>query len=171
MNDHKAFVLGSLATIRIQERGAQVEPTAAQAQRSVKILKIVFIVSFVLLIEVTFRFLHPSSAHPSPAMEMAISMVALSSVALGFLAPKFLTHGVQDVTKKTAQSTPVKRWLTSCILSLALFESCILFALVLRVIGARTWIVELLDAVGLIALLVWNPGTPPSEDSGMNSQG
>ena len=147
------------------------EPTVAQAQRSVKILKIVFIVSFVLLIEVTFRFLHPSAAPPSPAMEIAISLLALASIAVGFLAPKFLFSQVKQIAENTPQQTPVKRWITFSLMSIAFFESCILFALVLRLIGAQTWIVGSLDAVGLIALLVWNPGTPPSEDSGMNSQG
>jgi hypothetical protein len=56
--------------------------------------------------------------------------------------------------------------MTKGILSLALFEACILFGFALHYLGGRVWLVELLFGAGIAAELFWSPGEPPNAESG-----
>jgi hypothetical protein len=58
----------------------------------------------------------------------------------------------------------MQRWFTGYILSLAFFESCSLFGVVLHFMGARILVVEVLFAASLLAILVRSPGVPPSDE-------
>ena len=140
------------------------ETTAGKAQLIMRIVRFGFIAFSALLIFLVFKLPAPSAATPNPVAEVAISIVALTNIALGFFAPRFLLSSARMRSRHASTSTPVQRWLSGCILSLALFESCVLFAFVLHQIGARERIVETLFGLGMISLLFWNPGTPPSDE-------
>lgn len=142
----------------------QVQPTAAQAVRVVKVLKISFVVSGLLFILIAFRIPARPTTPPDPLVEVIVSLVALTNIALGFFLPGLVSRAAGRRLTNTQASTPLQRWVSGCILSLAMFMSCCLFAVVLHFIGARVRIVEILFAFGMLSIVFWKPGTPPTED-------
>jgi hypothetical protein len=54
--------------------------------------------------------------------------------------------------------------MTKGVLSLAFFEACILFGLVLHFLHGSARLVELLFAAGILAELIWDPGEPPGAE-------
>jgi hypothetical protein len=138
---------------------------AKQALLTARILKISFIVSGLMFLYIVFK-IPPNGTEPvQPAFELIISAVALTNIVLGFVLPGLVagaTRGRQSGASPSA--TPMQRWFTGYILSLAFFESCSLFGLVLHFLGARIQVVELLFAASLLAILFRSPGAPPSDE-------
>lgn len=138
----------------------------AQAQQAVRILrffKLSLVVGGALFIFLTSQ-LPAKAAVPAPAVELIIFVFAVASVGAGFLVPKFIGMPAEPSLLVPAVSAHVKQWFGRSILSLALFQICNLFGLVLHLIGAHARTVEFVFAVGMLSLIFWNPGTPPSKD-------
>jgi len=148
--------------MRMESRHAQ--PTAPQAVRLVRILRISLIVSVLLSFWIVLKVPATPGTLPKPLVEVVIPLLALTNVVLGFFVPGFLLRGAEDRLTGMRSATAVQRWVSDCVLSLALLESCCLFGVVLHFIGARARIVGILFAVGLLAMAFWSPGTPPGED-------
>jgi hypothetical protein len=117
-----------------------------------------------LFLYIVFKGPPKVTAPPQPAVELVISGIAFTNVALGFVLPGFIARAALRSQSNNQPSTPIQRWLSGCVLSVALFESCNLFGLVLHFIGARVLIVESLFAAGLLAVLIRSPGAPPAEE-------
>jgi hypothetical protein len=132
---------------------------------TVKTLKISFIVAGLLFLYLVFKLPPNNTAPPQPAFELIVSAIALINVALGFILPGFMVRAaLRGQSSAQPPATPIQRWMSGCVLSLALFQSCNLFGLVLHFVGARVLIVESLFAVGLLAMLFWSPGAPPADE-------
>lgn len=140
------------------------EPTTEAAKRIVRILKYSFIVSGALFILVCYRM--PSqSPHPAaPIVGWVVTAFALLDVAIGFLAPKYLATLAQRAPAGSQRSNPRQQWFSGCVLSLAFFTSCNLFAVVLHFLNAGVHFVILLFAVGMLSMILWRPGNPPGTD-------
>lgn len=139
---------------------------AQQAVRMVRIMKWCFILSAALFIFVAVRIPTPEEHAPNSTFEFAISIAALGCVVAGFLLPKLLSSSTATSMQRTPASTPVKRWFSGCVVSLACFNACSLFAFALHFVGARVRIVELLFAIGMLSVIFWSPGNPPSANEG-----
>jgi len=133
---------------------------AQQAVRIVRILQLSFLIAGAMFIFVAVRIPAKASAQASPAVELSISIVALAAIAAGFLVPKLIAPPAEPNLPASSVSAPVKQWFTRCVLSLAFFDVCNLFALVLHFLAARARVVELIFALGMLSLIFWNPGTP-----------
>lgn len=132
---------------------------AQQAVRMVRILKWCFILATAMFIFVAVRIPTQEQHAPNSSFEYAISLMALSCAVAGFLLPKVLSS---TAMQRVPGSTPVKRWFSGCVISLACFNACSLFAFALHFVGGRVRIVELLFAVGMLSVIFWSPGNPPS---------
>jgi hypothetical protein len=138
---------------------------ARQALVMARILKIAFIVSGLMFLYIVFK-IPPNETEPlQPAVELIISAVALTNIVLGFVLPRYVARAARSRQSSVGPSTtPIQRWMTGYVLSLALFESCSLFGLVLHFIGARILVVELLFAASLLAILLRSPGVPLTDE-------
>ena len=132
----------------------------------VRIMKWCFILSAAMFIYVAVRIPTQEQHAPSSTFEYAISIAALGCVVAGFLLPKVLTSSAVASMQRVPASTPVKRWFSGCVISLACFNACSLFAFALHFVGARVLIVELLFAIGILSVVFWSPGNPPSANEG-----
>ena len=95
-------------------------PRAEQALRMVRILKISFIVASLLFLYVVFKIPPKVTSPPQPAFELILSAVALTNVVLGFILPGFLARAARSGQSNAPPSaTPIQRWMSGCILSLA----------------------------------------------------
>ena len=140
-----------------------------QAGRVARILKLSFIVAGFLLVVVTVRIPTQAQVAPSPVVEVVISIIAIMNAAAGFFLPRFLVSSKSNRPQSGVVQSPLQLWFTRCVLSLALFESCGLFAMVLYFLGSDTRIVYLLFATGIGSMLVWKPSVPPTAESGVTT--
>jgi hypothetical protein len=138
---------------------------------AMRILKYAFIVSAFLFIYVVIEI--PAQPHQpvSQTIEIAIVFLAFACVLGGFFLPSILFNAMERAPQNNLADALFKRWMTKGIISLAYFEACILFGLVLHFLGGRAWLVELLFGVGIAAELIWSPGDPPGVDQAESAQG
>ena len=128
-----------------------------------RVMKIVFIVSGVLFFFVALKLPNNASQPPTSKIQLLLTVLALSNVVFGFNTRRII-RGAKGTSEDVPTSIQLKRWMSAGVVSLAFFESCILFGFVLHFLGAPFWRVELLFGVGLIAMLFWSPGTPPGTE-------
>ncbi|HLY41013.1 MAG TPA: hypothetical protein VKR52_07340 [Terracidiphilus sp.] len=141
------------------------DTTGKQSLRVVRVMQVSFVIAGLLFILTTVRIPSRVGSPPPPGIEIAISIAALLCVAAGFMVPKFLSLAALQ-NQRSGPASPVQKWFTRCILSLAFFDACNVFAVALHFLGAHARVVELLFAVGMLTLIFWKPGTPPSLDQG-----
>lgn len=138
-------------------------------QRVVRTLKLSFIVAGALFIFVVYK-VPTKNPHPADSiMELVVTLLALLDVAMGFFAPQFLVRSSRSSSAIGPRPSPAQQWFTRCVLSLALFQSCNLFAVVLHFVHAKVFFVELLFAVGMASMIFWSPGTPPGAEGGADT--
>jgi len=130
------------------------------------VLKLSFIVSMLLFLYVTFKVPTQADQPVTPAFELAITIVALTTDMVGFFARGLLGRMMKRAWANRPEVTPLSQWLTGNMVSLACFEACALFGMVLHFTGAHLRLVELLFGVGIISLVLWRPGTPPAGNDG-----
>jgi hypothetical protein len=145
------------------------DPKTKQAKRIAQILKMFFVLSALMFLYIAFKF-PPHRSEPPLAFELVISAIALINIALGFILPGFTVRSALRGQSDMRPSTLMQRWFSGYVLSLAMFESCILFGLVLHFMGSRALVVEVLAAAGLLAMLIRSPGTPPTDEDLSSSQ-
>ena len=131
---------------------------------TMRILKYAFVVSAFLFIYVAIEIPVQPHAPVSQPIELVITFAGLTCIVVGFLVPRFVFRAPESTYQRNPALPPLKRWMTKGIMSLAYFEACILFGLVLHYLGARAWLVELLFGAGIAAELIWSPGTPPGAE-------
>jgi F0F1-type ATP synthase membrane subunit c/vacuolar-type H+-ATPase subunit K len=112
------------------------------------------------------KFISRTQQPVTSALQSAIIIVAFACIAVGFLVPRFVFRAAESAYQSNSALPPLKRWMTKGILSLAFFEACILFGLVLQVLGAPLSRVELLFGAGIASMLFWSPGKPPGSENG-----
>jgi hypothetical protein len=129
-----------------------------------RIMKYAFIASVLLFgvvaIEIPSKAAHP----PQHIVEVIITVFALANLVLGLNAQSFFARVVKP-NSATAAGTPISQWFAAGIFSLALMESCALFALVLHLLGSSTKLVGILFACAILTLIFWNPGNAPTQDA------
>ena len=136
--------------------------------RVMRIMKYAFIAS-VLLFGVVAIKIPSKAAHPPQHMiEVVISVLALSNLVLGLNAQSFFARFVKP-NPATPAGTPLNQWFAAGIFSLALMESCAIFALVLHLLGSSIKLVGILFASAILTLIFWNPGTAPTQDATIRS--
>jgi hypothetical protein len=153
--------------VKLGEGGMTMDASAQQALRIVRILKWSFILAGVMFIYLVVRIPAHAKTTPSTVFELMMSVIALVCVTAGFFIPKILPTPATPPLLNNSASAPVKRWFTLCIMSLAYFDACNLLAVVMHFIGARVRIVELIFTIGMLSLIFWNPGTPPTAEKSM----
>lgn len=127
------------------------------------VLKLAFIVSGLLFIVVVARVPTQTPQQPvSPAFEWAVTVLGIIEDVIGLNGRRLFLWLAKRAPGNAQASTPLGRWMTGNVMSLAFMETCILFGMVLHFVGARVRLVELLFAVGMISLVLWSPGTPPA---------
>ena len=139
------------------------------AERTMRILKIGFIVSVLAFLYIAIRIPSKQIHPPNQTLELVISALALINIGLGFAARPFLMRMAKINNARTGNGSALNQWFTANICSLAMMESCALFALVLHMLGSPTRIVGILFGAALLAMLVWNAGAPagPADASGI----
>ena len=144
--------------------------TMTGPERLMRLLKYAFIISVLLFALVTIRLPSRAMHPPRRPIELIIVLLALLDVALGWNGQRFFSQLAQANSRGTIKSTPLNQWFAANIFSLAVMESCALFAIVLHSLGSSSTLVGLLFVCSLVALVFWNPGTPPTavDESGIS---
>ena len=133
-----------------------------------RIMKYAFIAS-VLLFGVVAIKIPSKAAHPPQHMiEVILSVLALSNLVLGLNAQAFFARFIKPGAD-TPTATPASQWFAAAVFSLALMESCALFALVLHLRGSSSKLVGILFGCSILTLIFWNPGSAPTQDANMRS--
>jgi uncharacterized protein YneF (UPF0154 family) len=141
---------------------ATTELTTATAARNVQMMRLAFIGFGVMLMLLAYKMPAQELSAADSSMELVITVVALVDVLIGFFLPRTIAKTAAKNAQTNPQISPQKGWMTGCILGLAFFQSCNLFAFTLHLLGARSPIVALLFTVGTLSMIVWNPGKPPA---------
>lgn len=132
-------------------------------ERIMLVMKLAFLISCVLflavILEIPSRATHP----PQHVLELAVIVIALANVALAFATRPLLARFAK-ANSRNRNASPLGQWFSANVLSLALIESCALFAVVLHTMGSSTKIVTLLFVCPVLALLIWRPGKPPATE-------
>lgn len=131
-------------------------------ERTMRIMKYAFIVSVLLFIVVTMRIPSKAVHPPQNIFEVIIVALALVNVALGFAARSFLGKLARANAGRAGNGAPLNQWMSANVVSLAMIESCALFAVVLHMLGSPARVVGMLFGCAIIAFFVWSPGVPPA---------
>lgn len=130
-------------------------------QSVMRIMKYAFIASILLFLVVALRIPSKAVHPPQHIAEIIIIVVALVNLALGWNGRRFFAALSKA---NAANATPLQQWFTANVFSLALMESCALFALVLHLLGSSNKLVGFLFGCSLLTLFIWNPGAPPAPE-------
>ena len=133
---------------------------------TMRILKYAMVVSAFLFIYVAVTVPVQPGPPAAQPFEIVITLVALASVAGGFVIPRIFFQARNSTPQESPTQAQLQRWFSKGVMSLACFEACILFGLVLHFVHARVWLVEFLFGLGIVAELVWSPGAPPVAGAG-----
>jgi hypothetical protein len=139
-----------------------VEKAAIAQLRVVRMMKLAFIISGLLLILVAYKVPAPPQRSANHVFDLVIFIVALTSIAVGFLAPRFFKRVRQSQSQPG--SAAINQWMSANVFSLACFDVCMLIGLVLHLVSARVQFNEIAFAAGMISLLIWKPQPPPTSD-------
>jgi hypothetical protein len=131
------------------------------------VMKLAFLVSALLFAYVAIKVPTQPQPSPSPAVEWTITTFAIIDDLIGLNGRRFYLWIAKRASENSLAATPLGRWMTANVMSLAFMESCILFGMVLHFIGANLRLVQLLFVVGILSLLFWSPGTPPTASEGI----
>lgn len=141
------------------------ESTAKSPALTMRMIKYAFVVSAFMFVYMAFKILAQPHQRASQPIEMVIAFAGLACVLGGFILPRVIFQSAERSPENNSKEMELKRWMAKGILSLAYFEACILFGLVLHILGAHAWVVDLLFGAGIAAELLWSPGTPPGAES------
>jgi hypothetical protein len=138
--------------------------------RVVRTLQIVIVVSVLMFIRILY-IVHPVSRIVNASVQWVIVLCAIASASSGFILQSMLLRSRSRSLPATQSSSPRGRWFLGHILRFATAESVALFGLVLRMIGSSSILVAVLFVISLLLLLLWQPGTIPTETASQSSAG
>lgn len=141
-----------------------VESGPVSPMRLMRVLKYSFFGIGLLLIYIVIRIPAPSHPAPNPAFSLAVIAVALTIIALGFFVPRFLRKAVNGNSQNRPESTPLNRWMSLNLFSLACFDGSMLFGFVLHLLNAPARLAWIATAAGIIAILIWKPIPLPTTE-------
>ena len=127
-----------------------------------QIVKYAFVVSVLLFGVIAIKIPSKAEHPPQHVVEAIICVIALSNLALGLNARLLFARFIQ-VRSGTAGNTAMSQWFAAGIFSMAIIESCALFAFVLHLLGSSSKLVGILFACAILTLIFWNPGNAPAK--------
>ena len=138
---------------------------------TMRVMKYAVVGSALLLAFVAIKV----SVQPGPPVshqfQLIIAFLGLMSLAAGFLVPPLVAQTAQRTVQRGSAEAQLQLWTMKGVLSLAFFEACILFGLMLHFLHGSVRLVGFLFAAGMVAELIWNPGEPPGTRSDGFPQG
>ena len=140
-------------------------------ERIMRVMKFAFIVSVLLFILLAIRIPSKAAHPPQQPVELVVILIGLVNLALGWNGRRLLSRIAQANAGGAAKATPLNQWFSANIFSLALMESCALFALVLHLLGSSAKLAGILFGCALLALLAWSPGRPPASQDASGISG
>lgn len=167
---NRAAVCGG-SVINLWRGKISVESQIKSPALTMRIMKFAFVASAFMFIFVAVRIQVQPGPPVSQQFQLVIAFVGLMSVVAGFLLPRFVFQAAQGSTQNLSATTQLQQWMAKGVMSLAFFEACILFALVLHFLHGSTRLIEFLFGVGIAAELLWSPGMPPGAVDGTPAQG
>lgn len=129
--------------------------------RVMRIIWFGFVLSGVMLIYIVVTIPDRAPGPMGSATQVILTLVALAAVFLGFLMPRILRRDARRAREGRTGPVALNAWFRDNLIGLAWIYSCNLFAFILHFFRAQVGLIELLFAVGMISLLLWQPGTPP----------
>lgn len=90
-----------------------------------------------------------------------ITLAAIYCAVTGFTFQRKMTKRLSRSQQTTRGSTPFSRWRVGHLMRLATATAVSLWGAVLSVYGAPSWLGYALCGLGLLLLLMWNPGDLP----------
>lgn len=143
------------------------EKVAIPAARVMRIVWFGFVLSGVMLIYVAVTIPVQAPRPMRPAVEVILAIVALVAVVLGFFMPQILRRSAKQARQGQTEPVALNTWFRDNLVGLGWIYACNVFAFILHFFHARAGLVDLLFGVGMIALLMFRPGTPPAPQAGI----
>jgi hypothetical protein len=131
-----------------------------------RVLKYAFVMSAFMFIYIAIEIPVQPNRPVSMQLQMAIAFVGFMSIVAGFFLPRILFQAAECAPQNNSAEAELGRWMTKGIISLAFFNACNLFGLVLHFLHGSVRLVELLFGAGIAAELFWSPGAPPNVERG-----
>ena len=139
--------------------------------RVMRIIWFGFVLSGVMLIYIVVTIPDRAPGPMGSAMQIILTLVALAAVSMGFLMPRILRRAARRAREGQTGPAALNVWFRDNLIGLAWIYSCNLFAFILHFFRAQVGLIELLFGVGMISLLLWQPGSPPGAQRGKIRRG
>ena len=147
------------------------EKVAIPPARVMRIIWFGFVLSGAMLIYIVVTIPAQVSDPMGPVVQIILVISALVAVVLGFLMPRILRRAARRAREGQTESVALHAWFRDDLIGLAWIYSCNIFAFILHFFRSQAGLVELLFGVGMVSLLLWQPGTPPTASEGKVRRG
>ena len=132
-------------------------------KRKLRVLQICCVIYALLLLVLLLRFpSHPSQGALTLAQWIAVLGAIFCAVDGFYMQRKFL-RGKKRKTEDSCKSTPLQRWFLGNLMRFVFATAVCLWAYLLRNFRGPNRLVYTLYGVGIVLLLIWQPGNPPAE--------
>jgi hypothetical protein len=129
---------------------------------TVRTLQCAMIVS-VLMFIYALHIVHPAPHTVNASMQWSIVFCAIASALMGFIVQRMMLRAPSQSIPATNNSTLLRPWFAGHVLRFATAESVALFGFALRMMGSSSILVTVLFVSSLLLLLLWQPGTVPTQ--------
>ncbi len=128
----------------------------------VRVMQFAFIVSVLLFIYV-LHLIHPAPHSVNASVQWSIVFCAFASALMGFIVQRMMLRAPSQSLPATQSSNLPGPWFTGHVVRFATAESVALFGFVLSMVGSSSILVPVLFVSSLLLLLLWQPGTVPTQ--------
>lgn len=131
--------------------------------RKLRIIQIVAVLYVLLLFLVLHAFPEPAEkAAMTPFKWIIILLACYCAVSARRLQKRFLRAPANP--QAAVKSPPLRRWFAGNLIRMACTVAASLYGILLHFAGGPDWLAAGLIGLGLILLLIWNPGKPPEQE-------
>jgi hypothetical protein len=129
---------------------------------TVRTLQCAMIVSVLMFIYI-LHVIHPAPHSVNATVQWSILFCAMGSALMGFIVQRRMLRAPSQSLPATDNSTLFRPWFAGHVLRFATAESVALFGVVLRMMGSTSILVTVLFVSSLLLMLLWQPGTVPTQ--------
>jgi hypothetical protein len=133
----------------------------SKPERQLRLLQVGCILLVAVCIFVVYVGWHNKTRAITVGQWLVIVATIWSAVS-GFTIQRRIVRGARRSQRLSGKSTPFTRWRAGNFMRLSSGVSVGLWAFVLYMIGGPSWLVNVFFAIGLLLLLIWQPGASPA---------
>jgi hypothetical protein len=133
--------------------------------RQLRIVQIICLVLAVSACWLTARLGKSTNKGEFGLIQWVIVLAAAYCAVSGFTSQRFLNKERPRSRPSGTGSSPYRRWSSGHLMRLATACSVAMWGAVTAILKGPLWMAYAFCGVGILLVLVWNPGTPPPNSS------